>query len=237
MAVVYQHRRLDTNEVFYIGIGKEKKRAYIKSNRSKHWKAVIAKYGYEIDVLIDGCSWEDACEVEAGMIESYGRLDLGLGLLINLTDGGDGNSGKVLTEKQREEISNRQLGKKLKESHIKALSEAQKKYYASLTEEQRKKKCGTYGMLGKKQTQEHKHKIAEALKNKPRKKVACPHCAKEGGVGPMTRYHFDNCLKITGETKYKKMKDAKLIQCPNCNKIGSSRTMRRWHFDNCKNKI
>lgn len=26
-----------------------------------------------------------------------------------------------------------------------------------------------------------------------KKKVSCPHCNKEGGIGPMTRFHFDNC--------------------------------------------
>ena len=33
MAIVYQHRREDTNEVFYIGIGETLKRAYQKKAR------------------------------------------------------------------------------------------------------------------------------------------------------------------------------------------------------------
>ena len=28
-----------------------------------------------------------------------------------------------------------------------------------------------------------------------RPKVTCPHCGKEGDIGNMTRYHFDNCKK------------------------------------------
>ncbi len=35
MAIVYQHRRKDTNEIFYIGIGKNTNRAYNKYSRSK----------------------------------------------------------------------------------------------------------------------------------------------------------------------------------------------------------
>jgi len=90
MAVVYQHRRKDTNGVFYIGIGDDRKRAYQKNGRSEYWKNVVNKVGYDVDVLLEGLSWEDACVVEIGMIKDYGRKDLGLGLLVNETDGGDG---------------------------------------------------------------------------------------------------------------------------------------------------
>lgn len=92
MAVVYQHRRKDTNTLFCIGIGKNKNRAYSKINRNKYWHNIINKAGYEVDILIDGCNWEQACEVEKGMISTYGRYDLGLGLLVNMTDGGEGFS-------------------------------------------------------------------------------------------------------------------------------------------------
>ena len=90
MAIVYQHRRRDTNEVFYIGIGTGRKRAYSKNHRNDRWYKVINKVGYEVDVLIEGISWEKACEIEVGMIASYGRSDKGLGTLVNMTDGGDG---------------------------------------------------------------------------------------------------------------------------------------------------
>ena len=109
MAVVYQHRRKDTNEVFYIGIGKSTKRVNCKRHRNSHWEAVVAKYGYEADVLIDGLSWQDACEVEAGMIEAYGRSDKGLGCLVNQTDGKDGGFGVIVKEETREKIRQFQL--------------------------------------------------------------------------------------------------------------------------------
>lgn len=43
MAIVYQHRRLDKNEVFYIGVGLNKNRAYSKNDRNSHWKSIIKK--------------------------------------------------------------------------------------------------------------------------------------------------------------------------------------------------
>lgn len=38
MAVVYQHRRKDTNEIFYIGMGRDINRAYSKHSRNKYYK-------------------------------------------------------------------------------------------------------------------------------------------------------------------------------------------------------
>lgn len=119
MAVVYQHRRLDSNDVFYIGIGSEKCRAYSKSGRSRHWKNIVSKCGYAIDVIIEGITIEDARNVEIGMICDYGRVDLGTGILVNMSDGGESNKGyagtwlgKNLSEKHKEKLRQAKLGKK-----------------------------------------------------------------------------------------------------------------------------
>lgn len=45
MALVYKHIRLDTNQVFYIGVGKTDKRPYSKIYRNKHWHNVVNKAG------------------------------------------------------------------------------------------------------------------------------------------------------------------------------------------------
>ena len=104
MAVVYQHRRKDTNEIFYIGIGKSKQRVNSKYNRNKYWNNIVSKYGFESDVLFEGISWEDACNVEIGMIQSYGRKNLGLGSLVNLTDGGEGRVNVIVSEETKLKI-------------------------------------------------------------------------------------------------------------------------------------
>jgi len=90
--VVYCHIRLDTNEVFYIGIG-DSKRPYIKSNRNKYWKNISKKAGYIVEILYNNLNNETAKELEVFLIKLYGRKDLGLGLLVNMTDGGDGLDG------------------------------------------------------------------------------------------------------------------------------------------------
>ncbi len=111
MAIVYQHRRKDTNDIFYIGIGKNKNRA-LAYGRNPHWNRVADKYGYEVDILIDGCTWEEACEIEKGLIKDYGRADLGLGKLVNLTDGGDGILGHKHSYDTINNMSKERLGNK-----------------------------------------------------------------------------------------------------------------------------
>lgn len=104
MAIVYKHITKGTNQVFYIGIGKTKKRAYNKSkDRSIFWHN-IAKRGYNVEVLLENLTWEEACEKEKELISLYGRRDLGLGPLVNMTDGGDGGNGIVESEETREKI-------------------------------------------------------------------------------------------------------------------------------------
>jgi hypothetical protein len=102
--VVYIHRRNDTGEVFYVGIGNEK-RPYKKERRTKHWKSIVNKHGYTIEILKTDLTWEEACEEEINLIKLYGRKDLGLGTLVNMTDGGEGCNGFKHSEETKKKIS------------------------------------------------------------------------------------------------------------------------------------
>ena len=117
MAVVYRHRRLDTNQVFYVGIGKLEKRAYSNDGRNYHWKNIAKVTKYDVEMLSTNISWEEACELESFLIQEYGRKDLGLGNLANMTDGGDGSIGRVIKESTKDIWKTQRFGKKLKESH------------------------------------------------------------------------------------------------------------------------
>ena len=96
MAYLYRHIRLDNNEPFYIGIGSDKKylRAYNKKGRSFSWKDVAYKFPYEVEIMLDDLTWEEACQKEIEFIALYGRKDLKKGTLVNLTDGGEGQFGR-----------------------------------------------------------------------------------------------------------------------------------------------
>lgn len=86
--VLYFHKK-PNNEIFYVGIG-NKNRPYVKTGRSAWWHNIVNKYGYIIEVIAENLSQEEAIKLEQQYISRFGRLDLGLGLLINLTDGGCG---------------------------------------------------------------------------------------------------------------------------------------------------
>jgi len=102
MAIVYQHRRLDTNEVFYIGIGETKKRSKVFHGRSIDWVKIAKESDISVEILFENITIEDAQKIEIDLIKKYGRQDLGLGPLVNLTDGGEfnmSNLGKISIHK------------------------------------------------------------------------------------------------------------------------------------------
>ena len=117
MAYVYRHIRLDKNEPFYIGIGSDmtNKRANERARRSEIWKKIVAKSEYEIEILMDGITFDEAKLKEIEFIKLYGRIDLGNGTLANLTDGGDGLINRIFTPEHRRKLSLSQIGRKLSE--------------------------------------------------------------------------------------------------------------------------
>jgi hypothetical protein len=187
MAIVYQHRRLDNNEIFYIGIGKEESRAYNKKNRTNYWKHIINKYGYVIEITHKDIIWEEACSIEKYLISFWGRKDLGKGLLVNMTDGGDGVQGKIIRKETKQKMSESQKGKKHTEETKEKMSISQKNrkprsketiekmsdsHKGKKMSEEAKQKMSEYkkgklsNMLGKKHSEKTKQKISESKKGK-----------------------------------------------------------------------
>lgn len=151
MAIVYRHRRNDSNQVFYIGIGKEEKRAYSNKSRNTHWKGIVNKHGYSVEIIANDLSWEEACELEIFLISEYGRNDLGLGPLVNMTDGGEGIINQVISDETRLKISECKKGVKRSDEVKQRISELSKL-----------KK----NFLGKTHSDETKQKIAEKSKGR-----------------------------------------------------------------------
>jgi hypothetical protein len=71
------------------------------------WKSIVAKNnGVFIPEIICYCDTEiEVNELEKQYIKHYGRRNLGLGTLCNLTDGGDGSVGIIATEETRRKLS------------------------------------------------------------------------------------------------------------------------------------
>jgi len=118
---LYRHIRLDTNEVFYIGIGtknnkhlgfsSEYKRAYYKKGRTNHWKNIINKTNYNVEILFESDSLSIIYEKEREFIKLYGRKDLNKGTLVNHNNGGGGLEGSKHTEEAKKKISESNKGR------------------------------------------------------------------------------------------------------------------------------
>lgn len=114
MAVVYQHKTKDTDQIFYIGISNSYKRPKSSSCRNKFWNRVANKHGWYYEILLDNITRSEAIEIEIYLIFYYGRRDLGTGNLTNLTGGGEGMI--AMSEDLKKQISNANRGKKYQDS-------------------------------------------------------------------------------------------------------------------------
>jgi group I intron endonuclease len=153
---VYQYTDPRNDEPFYIGKGKDmrdyehildvKNENYVEKHNFQKYDRIkdILKSGQEpiiTKLLEDLEEWLSFC-IEKYYIKEIGRRDLGLGPLLNLTDGGEGGSGYKMTDKQKKKLS-----EKAKESY-------------------RNGRINPF--KGKKHTEERKKKQSEIAKNQYR---------------------------------------------------------------------
>jgi hypothetical protein len=161
VAYIYRHIRLDKNEPFYIGIGANdndlfKRANHIHRYHNKYWKNIYLKTPIEVEIILENLTLEEAKIKEVEFIKIYGRKDLGLGTLVNQTDGGDGVNNRKRTEQEKISISNGHKGKKLKESTKQKLREINiGKKQSKETIEKRMIK-----IRGRKLSEEHKKKLS-----------------------------------------------------------------------------
>lgn len=99
--------------VFYVGKGTDEGNLIFErskhTQRTKFWKNV-AKKGYTIEIVEVFDSEKEAFDKERELIKKYGRRDLGMGTLVNLTDGGEGMENP--SEETRKKLSESHTGEK-----------------------------------------------------------------------------------------------------------------------------
>ncbi len=227
MAYLYRHIRLDKNEVFYVGIGKDSEGKYERANRkygrNEHWDNIVNLTNYEIEIILDDLTWEEAGKKEIEFIRFYGRSCVNEGTLANISEGGIGGcvSGKLNgmfgNGHKLEGKNNGMFGEKHKKDSIELMKlswdierkiEATERMLGDKNPSKRPQvvKLISDSKLGNKnpmKRQEVKDKMAETLKKTnqlkrlngiPRyKTVICNQCGKEGSANNMSRYHFQNC--------------------------------------------
>ena len=118
---VYLHKRLDNNEVFYVGRGTVNKRAsgncdthtysraHTKHTHNIYWMRITKKIKWSVEIIEDNLTWEESLESEIKYIKKYGRKDLNEGTLVNFTDGGEGSKRLIVSDLSISTQRNRML--------------------------------------------------------------------------------------------------------------------------------
>lgn len=158
-----------------------------------HQGVGVPKDKTKIVILESNLTEIGALALERRMISWWGRKDLGNGVLINKTDGGDGISGAVLSPETRAKMSTAKQGKPLpprSDEHKKNLSVALSgRIGTPITEEWRKNL--SRAKTGFRKTAEHRDKIRQTLTGVKSNRYSCMICKTELGVNNLGK-HFNS---------------------------------------------
>lgn len=168
----------------------------------------VPKSMSDIVILESNLTEIGALALERRLIRWHGRKDIGTGILLNRTDGGDGSTGHIMSDIQRKILSEKLTGKSKSIETKKKMSQS---------------KIGKpSNIAGKKMSEKARANISAAAKLRDEK----DSLYKEKMSVVMTEFY---ALNPKGPQE--------CIMCPICKKLGGSHLMKRWHFDNCKEKF
>lgn len=237
MAIVYKHYRPDTNQLFYIGIGKNEDRAYSTANRNEKWYSIVDECGFNVEIIYKDISKEKASEIEKKLISEYGRVGIEEdGILVNIHSGGYGgwdhidSSGEnnpmfgisvrdIFVEKYGYDLGNRLYD----ESRMEAGRKTSKK------------------LKGVKKTEEHKKNLSlskldfyenETPEEKEKRREYISQYMRNANIQRSDEYK----KKMSETIKSVSHKIHKKVQCEHCGKEMNPTNLKRWHGDNCKLK-
>lgn len=154
---MYGHYNQTTGVLFYVGIASRADRASYFSNRSKRWKAYVAKHGSpDIRILHDKLSKEDACRIEIDLIQKHGRRGYDPeGQLLNHSIGGEINLGWNHTESTRKRIAESGKGRQPSQKFLDVMLNNNPSKRPEVREKIRQSK------MGKHRDEETKRKLSE----------------------------------------------------------------------------
>jgi hypothetical protein len=116
MFYTYAHYRADDGRLFYIGKGSIKyKRHLTKKGRNPHWHHIVNKHGFRVEILARWSDESDAFDHEKAMIKTFRELGY---KLANIADSGQGPTGRVLSDSEKNNLRLLNLGKKQSKESI-----------------------------------------------------------------------------------------------------------------------
>jgi hypothetical protein len=209
---VYIHYRLDNNLPFYIGKG-VKYRPNDKSIRNPYWKNIVNSCGYRVEVYKTNLFEDESFSLEKELIKKFGRVNNKTGILSNMTDGGEGTTGRVVTKEQAIENGKR-ISQYWKDRG--GVSWKGRKMTPEVCKANGDRKRGGTSNKGTKWSEQSKQNVKESRRKR-----------REEGVWKTNK----------GKTwKQTKVRIQIQVSCTWCNKTGDLGNMKRWHLDNCKFK-
>jgi len=157
---IYQHRKTDTNEIFYVGKGKSNRMNGLQG-RNNYWKNTVAKHGFFAEKLFDKLDEELALLAEIEIIDIYKKRGI---KLVNMTNGGEGTSGHsyIRSDETKRKLSESKKGipGKFKPEHV---TEEMRK---AITESNKRRKgiaTGIANFAGKSHSDEHKEYMRKKM--------------------------------------------------------------------------
>jgi len=200
---LYYHKNPITEELFYIGIGTNKRAWDFTSGRNSHYKNYIKKYGEPIvDIIKENLTKEEACSLEIKLISEYGRKGIdSKGILLNKSIGGDVTAlGNKFTNEQKQKIIQAKTGQKYNIPEGRIHSNKGKPKPDGFMSSKMKEKISK-GNKGKRHSKTHSNKgipISEETKQKISKANSKP---KPPGFGNLIKSRVDH--KLIGEKNSK----------------------------------
>lgn len=203
---------------YYIGKGKVG-RVYSKDH-SVH----VPKDKRYIVFLETNLSEIGALALERRYIEWYGRKDIVSGILLNLTDGGDGISGYKFQEEVRNRIRRKARKTKLERYGSETYNNSEKAKQTCLERYDGSWHSALIFMEKKKKTKLERHG-SETYNNSEKAKLTS-----------IERYGVENVSCLPENKERQRNKALEKIECPHCKRFIQRISSKRWHFDNCKDK-
>jgi len=155
---IYQHRKADTNEIFYVGKGKGTRLNQSKG-RNQYWHRVVAKHGFVAEYIAQNLDEELAFLAEMEAIDVYRRRGI---KLVNVTDGGEGASGYKHTAKHKANLKGNKNGETSWGMTFK-----NKKHTKESRQKMSYSRIGNKNKSGTTLSEESKQKMSQAKSGKP----------------------------------------------------------------------